>query len=451
MELLKSFLHFKHELGKNAFNKLLLVQIFKTSIVKFFAILISLIYVPLTLKYLDQEKYGIWITLTTITNWMALFDIGIGNGLRNKPAEAIALNDLKLGKSYVSTTYAFLGTIFLFALLLFHFLNPLINWQSLLNTKSISHNELYLITSVVISFVILRFILQTVTVVDAANGDSAQSGVLLLIISSISLLFIFLAIQFSEKGNLFLLAVILTGVPIIVYIIYSIIVFRKKHKIFKPDLKTVNKIHSKSLVGLSLQFFVVQITATILYSSIPFVITQLFGPNEVTQFSIANSIFSLPIMLISLVCAPALPFITQAKAKGDIAWLKSTLKRLTFISYLFCIGTIILVAFSGFIYRLWIGDKVEIPFYLSLSLGIYTIINLLVNPYSNFINGLGNVKILTILAPVGIAMFIGFSIYFAHLFKNVYGISIALSLTSIVGLIVLPIHVKRELNKLRPK
>ncbi len=443
---MKRILQFKQEFYKNSFNKLLIGQIFKTSIVKFLAILISLIYVPLTLKYLDQEKYGIWITLTTITNWMALFDIGMGNGLRNKLAEAIAHNDLKLGKSYVSTTYAFLGAIFLLALLLFHFINPFINWQSLLNTKSIPTNELYLITSIVVSFVILRFILQTVTVVDAAHGDTAKSGILQVIISGISLLFIWLATLFTEKGNLLLLAVILTGIPVVVYVIYSIIVFSKKYRIFKPEINTINKIHSRSLIALSLQFFVVQITATILYSSIPFVITQLFGPKEVTQFSIANTIFSLPIMLVNLICAPAMPFVTQAKAKGDIAWLKLTLKRLTSISYLFCLGTILLVLFAGFIYKFWIGNKVMIPFYLTLSIGLYTIINLLTTPYSIFINGLGKLKILTMLAPLGVTMFIGFSIFFAHLFKNVYGISIALSLTSLVGLIVLPIQIKRELN-----
>jgi O-antigen/teichoic acid export membrane protein len=378
---------------------------------------------------------------------MALFDIGMGNGLRNKLAEAIAHNDLKLGKSYVSTTYAFLGAIFLFALLLFHCINPFINWQSLLNTKSIPRNELYLITSIVVSFVILRFIIQTVTVVDAAHGDTAKAGILQVVISGISLLLIWLATLFTGKGNLLLLAIILTGVPVIVYILYSLFVFNRKYQIFKPQIKTINRSHSRSLVGLSLQFFVVQITATILYSSIPFVITQLFGPKEVTQFSITNSIFSLPVMLTNLVCAPAMPFVTQAKAKGDIIWLKATLKRLTYISYLFSVGTILLVFFAGFIYKLWIGNKVIIPFNLTVSIGLYTIISLLATPYSIFINGLGKLKILTMLAPLGVTMFVGFSIFFAHLFKDVYGISLALSLTSLVGLIVLPWQIKREFSQ----
>jgi O-antigen/teichoic acid export membrane protein len=61
-------------------------------IVRIVGIAITLLYIPLLLDFLNEEKYGIWITLTTIINWIRIFDVGLGNGLRNKLAEAIALN-----------------------------------------------------------------------------------------------------------------------------------------------------------------------------------------------------------------------------------------------------------------------------------------------------------------------------------------------------------------------
>lgn len=53
-------------------------------------ILIQLLFVPLLLGYLSPVKYGIWITVGSVINWFYFFDIGLGNGLRNKLAEAFA-------------------------------------------------------------------------------------------------------------------------------------------------------------------------------------------------------------------------------------------------------------------------------------------------------------------------------------------------------------------------
>ncbi|MCK7523619.1 MAG: hypothetical protein MZV64_41275 [Ignavibacteriales bacterium] len=62
--------------------------------------------VPVTLNYLGKTEYGIWLTLASILSWLINLDFGLGNGLRNKLAEALALNDIKLARIYVSTAYA---------------------------------------------------------------------------------------------------------------------------------------------------------------------------------------------------------------------------------------------------------------------------------------------------------------------------------------------------------
>ena len=84
---------------------------------------------------------------------------------------------------------------------------------------------------------------------------------------------------------------------------------------------------------------------------------------------------------------------------------------------------------------------------LSVYIGVYTIIKVLVNPLSSFINGIAKVNILVWLAPVGILMFIGGSLLFDALIGNVTAIVLALSLTSIVGLVVEPFVLKKYLWK----
>ena len=57
--------------------------------------MIYLLLVPITLGYLNPYEYGVWLTLNSILVWFNSFDIGLGNGLRNKLTIALAENDLK--------------------------------------------------------------------------------------------------------------------------------------------------------------------------------------------------------------------------------------------------------------------------------------------------------------------------------------------------------------------
>ena len=56
-------------------------QILYSFVLKAVSILIGLLFVPLLLNYLDAERYGIWLTLTSIVGWFTFFDAGLGNGL----------------------------------------------------------------------------------------------------------------------------------------------------------------------------------------------------------------------------------------------------------------------------------------------------------------------------------------------------------------------------------
>lgn len=92
-------------------------------VLKCISILISLQVVPLTINYVNPTQYGIWLTLSSIIAWLSYFDLGFAHGFRNRFTEAIAKNDIKSAKEYVSTTYAVLSIIFSFILLLVQVVN----------------------------------------------------------------------------------------------------------------------------------------------------------------------------------------------------------------------------------------------------------------------------------------------------------------------------------------
>ena len=109
-------------------------------IIKGFGILISLLLVPLTLGYLNPYEYGIWITLNSILTWINYFDIGLGNGLRNKLTEALAIKDYNMAQMYVSTALVLLFFIALILYALFLILSSFISWYDILNVESSIRN-----------------------------------------------------------------------------------------------------------------------------------------------------------------------------------------------------------------------------------------------------------------------------------------------------------------------
>ena len=121
-------------------------------------ILIQLALVPLTIHYLSNDQYGIWLTLSAILGWFSFFDIGIGNGLRNKLAEAIAAKDFEIAKKYVSTSYSILSAIFFSLPVLFAIINPYLSWSKYLNAPASMSNELSQIALVTFMFFCFRFI-----------------------------------------------------------------------------------------------------------------------------------------------------------------------------------------------------------------------------------------------------------------------------------------------------
>src|ERR1700749_4316509 len=68
---------------------------------KALTIVISFVSVPLTVHYLGAERYGVWLTISSLLTWMALTDFGIaGNALVNVLAERSGRDDSEGARQY---------------------------------------------------------------------------------------------------------------------------------------------------------------------------------------------------------------------------------------------------------------------------------------------------------------------------------------------------------------
>jgi O-antigen/teichoic acid export membrane protein len=361
-------------------------------LVKGLGIGISLVLVPLTINYINPSQYGIWLTLSSIVGWFGFFDIGFGHGLRNKFTEAVANKDYDQARTYVSTTYAALGLIIAVALVFFLCINPFLHWDAILNTSSKMAGELSLLALIVFVFFCLQFVFQLITVVLTANQEPAKASLFNLFGSIFSLIIIFILTK-TTSGNLLYLGSVLSVTPVLVLAASSIWFYNHEYKRYAPSIKYVKRSYARSLMGLGGKFFVIQMGVIIMYNTDNIIITQLLGPAQVTVFNIAFKLFSVITMIYFIIATPLWSAYTDAYTRKDWSWIRNTLSRMKKIWYILIVLTIILLLSSPLIFKLWIGDKVKVPFMLSVVMSLYVIGYMYQSTYAFFLNGISKIKL----------------------------------------------------------
>ena len=424
-------------------SKLAKRQILYSFFLKGISIGLSLVFVPLLLNYLDAERYGIWLTLTSIVGWFTFFDAGLGNGLRNKLTEALAKGDNQLAKEYVSTTYALVSSIFIGVLLLFYCVNPFLHWNEILNTASVPDRELSLLALIVFTFFLLRFIFNLIGIILMAGQKPALNNAFSPIGNIVSLIIIYI-LSLTMKGALVIMGFVLSIVPVIVLLIATFLLFRSKYRYLRPSIKNINWKHSHSLLGLGVKFFIIQIAAIILFSTSNIIITQILGAEQVTIYNIAFQYFQVPVMLYGIIMTPILSAVTDAYARKDYVWLKNTLSKLNKFSLLFFVGIILMLIASPYIYLYWVGGKINIPFVVSASMALYAIINVFLSPYTQYINGMGKLYLSTRLVIFILIFYIPLAILLA---KSPLRLACVMLSACIINGIGIPIQIYQT-NKL---
>ena len=412
-------------------------------VIKGFSILISLLLVPMTINYVNPTRYGIWITLSSIIGWFGFFDIGFGNGLRNKFAEAIAKGEKELARTYVSTTYAILSIIIGIILVLFLIINPLLNWAKLLNTTSDMAGELSILALIVFVFFCIQFVLQLITTILTADQKPAKASYFNLLGSVFSLAVIFIITK-TTQGSLLYLGLALGFAPILVLTTSSLWFYNRDYKNYAPSFKYIKFSYAKDLMNLGIKFFIIQIAAVFLYQSNNLIITQIYGPKEVTTYNIAFKYFGIIPMLFSIVTSPFWSAYTEAYYKKETEWIKRTIKSLIIIWLMICVLSIIMLIFSNVIYRFWIGINIKVPFSLSLVCALYSIIVTWSSIFLSFINGIGKIFIQLYLTVIVIFVNIPLAIFLSkYLNLGISGVLLATCIDFLMFAIVIPIQYQK--------
>ena len=410
------------------------------------SILVSFLLVPLTIHYLNTTQYGIWLTLTSIIGSVNLLDIGLGNGMRNKFAEARARDDKELARTYISTTYVAMGLFVVVAISVFLLVNPFLHWATILNAPADLDSELGLLAAVVFVFFCLRLLFNLIGTLMVADQKPAISSLLELLTNILSLIAIY-ALTRSGSGSLFRLGFAVSGLSALVPLVASIWYFAREYKPYLPAYRLAKLQYARELMSLGVQFFILQIAVIVIFSSSNLIITQLFGPQEVTPFNIAYKYFGVASMAFVVILTPFWTAYTEAYVKKDNDWIARSNKKLRMLWAWMAAGVLVMILIANPVYKIWVGESVHVPVGLSIFMGVYVLIGAWSNIFVYFINGTGKIRLQLVASIVASIVNVILAIVLASYFGwGTTGVVAATCIALLPGCILWPVQMKKLMS-----
>lgn len=346
----------------------------------------------LALIYLDPVQFGIFATLTSIIYWFQYLDVGLSHGLRNKFAEALAVKNDELARTYVSTAYFVLTLVVGVLLIIFVLANQFLNWATVLNADQILRGDLKLLAFIVFTAFSLTFIFNLINSIFYGLQKSALVDMLNVISRLLWTVILLILIGYSKNSLLYFGAgnrLVFTVVPLLANLYCFCLVYKK----YAPSFAAVRMKFAKELMTLGIKFFVIQISLVVIQATNNLLIAHFAGPASVTSYNIAFKYFSIIIAFFLIVCTPLWSAYTEAYKKGDMDWIKRIISKMVKIWSVTVLIVVVMVFISHFVYLLWIGPSVKIPFLMTVLVGIMVLLNNWICIYHFFINGTSKIRL----------------------------------------------------------
>lgn len=367
--------------------------------------------VPIALKYVGTETYGVWITIASIIGWFTFFDIGLGNGMRNKLAVAIANNEVSLARTYISSAYFIITVISVVLFVCFVIISRFVSWNAVLNTNAISNDQLLSVVSVVIFFFCVSFSLKTINSILEALQLYAIKDIISVSTQAMGFIFILVLVN-TTKGSLLYLSLVYSGQTAIGLLIGSCVLFVGKLRHLKPSFKFVSIEDSLPLVNLGIWFFINQIMYLLTTQISIFLVAHYFGPNDVTEFNLAKNYMAISTIFFIILLTPFLSAFTEAYTKGDFDWIKSSMRTILYSFAIASFATLLLVIGYRAFFKIWVGDQVLPGFSLIFVLGISGVLQMFSAIYTLFLNGIGKIRLQFYTLLISAILFIPFVYFF---------------------------------------
>ncbi|MEV5692514.1 lipopolysaccharide biosynthesis protein [Micromonospora globbae] len=318
-------------------------------------LLVPLFLIPVMLSYLGPERYGLWTAVLALAGMAAFADLGLGNGLMTKLARCYSTGDTESARGYISSAYWLLVPMSVGACVLLWLTGAAIPWSSLLGLpSSASASEAQDMVLICLSAFVLNIPLSLVTRVQYAYQQVAVSNLWQTAGNAMALPLVVLAV-WAELSPVAVVAASVVG-PLLANAGNSVWLYASRMPEVRPRLGHVDLASMRNLLRLGGLFFLLTVVISAANSADNLVIAHTRGLEAVTEYAVPAKVLAQAGMLVSLVNVPLWPANGEALNKGDLGWVRRTVRRMTLISTAVAVvPAVILVAVGEQMFATWLS------------------------------------------------------------------------------------------------
>ena len=365
----------------------------------------SLITIPLMLRHLGAERFGLWMSIVSLQAILSIADFGLGNSLLNAVAVAFGKGDdgliwrsIRAALRMQCLLSSAIAAVFLAAY-------PFVDWPKLFNIKTVSASAEVGPTLLIL---VLAFCLRLIINVIQQAQMGVQRGYLANIWTALgnglSLGGIILALE--HGADLPTLCLVFVGFPVAAGAA-NVVSWLWRMAPGSPANGAERRLDGglpKQMLLVGLQFFLLQATAAMIGGMDPLIAGHILGPESVADLSVAQKPFEVVSIFLVLLSQPLWPAYREAVVSRDVRWVGRTLFRALTAALLVSGIAAITMGFAGrYLISVWAGPNAHPSTMLIVGYGIANVVTTLLTQASFFLNAVGKINFqLAILVPAAV-------------------------------------------------
>lgn len=410
--------HYKTDKGAPALcmsrTRRLLVGATSAILGKGAVLLTSVASIPIMVRYLGAEQFGVWMTISTAVSTLLILDLGIASALVNFISEAYAKDDREHASIYSTTAFGIMLVLALVLAGIACWIWPHLNWVSMFHLTSteevpiVSHAWAAAVT------VILLGMPASLAVKVLGGYQELHSANIFMASGSFSSLILIIVMVRYNAGLVALVAT--SSAAMVGANLLCLLWLWLFHKPWLfPRVAHLSRSAARAMVQSGAGFFVLQIAALLAFNTDNLIVTHYLGSAQVASYSVAWRLASFAYIGQSLV-APALwPAYSEAFSRNDLPWVRQTFRRTMWTTMVIALAYCLVIGFAGrWIILLWASRAAVPTEHLMLLMCAWVLLNTSMNNTATLLSGKGQTRLWAGTSLISAALNVGLSIYWVQ-------------------------------------
>lgn len=333
---------------------------------------LSFVVLPISVRYLGNEGYGLMATITSVVGWLQFTNMGIGLGLQNALTEETARGNTHAQKELVSTAVLSLLGIGLVLLLAGLVVFPYIHWLAIFPPTT-NRFVAQIPGTVLVVFIgfISTVVLGFVGPIYAARQELHIGAWQAMTTSILSLAGTFAAVHFNL--GLVGLTICTIGVTACMQWLFALwTLFGRGLRELTPSFANLSRTAAGRIYRNGFNFLILQICSIAFFQIDAFLIAHFVSTNAVTPYNVAQKVFIQTAGVFAIVTGSLWAAYGNAKGQGDYEWIRRTHGKIVRIFLLF-FGSlaVFMVLFGHRLLGWWVGNAAAPGTILIVGVALY--------------------------------------------------------------------------------